>query len=386
MTVVEKPELTDQEPRGARNTEADPAAKAVAETPSRTKIRLAYLDWLRGIAAIIMIQGHTFHSFAGDRTGSWYTLSQFFGGMAPATFLFLTGITYSLGMERSERQALSAWQKVTAALGRARYLFVLAVLFRLQVWLSGLPGPPASDLLKVDILNCMGFGMAMLAGLAILNSENRTRYAALAGLLIAAASPLVSLLPWSQAPWLLRVYFEPSNAYFSFFPWASFLAFGVAAGGIITRVKPEHTGTMLQWAALAGVGLVITAQYFSNLPYSVYYGASSFWLNSPGLPLIKLGVVLLWAGMAYIWTQYGTSPTAWSWVRQLGTSSLLVYWVHIEIVYGRWLGIWKEKLPDWACVLFSLGVIASMVLLAWGKDRFVERRRNRLAPANLAVS
>jgi hypothetical protein len=70
----------------------------------------------------------------------------------------------------------------------------------------------------------------------------------------------------------------------------------------------------------------------------------------------------------------------------LGTSSLLVYWVHIEIVYGRWLGIWKEKLPDWACVLMSLAVIASMVLLAWTKDRFYERRRTRLAATEFAAS
>ncbi len=359
MTVVEERSQGGTAPDGATKP---PEPKTVS--------RFVYLDWLRGAAAVIMMTGHTFHSFAADRQGSWYVLSQFFGGMAPATFLFLAGITYSLGMERSERQSISPWQKIAAALGRARYLFVIAMLFRVQVWLSGWPGSPAKDLLKVDILNCMGFAMAMLAGFAVLKSQQRTRYASIAGLLIAAASPFVSMIPWDAAPWLLRAYLEPNSASFSFFPWALFLAFGIAAGGIVSCVRAEQTANMLQWAALAGLGLIITAQYFSNLPYSLYYGKSEFWLNSPGLPLIKLGVVLVWAALAFVWNHYGTNPAAWSWVRQLGTSSLLVYWVHIELVYGRWLGLWKERLPDWACALMTLSVVASMVLLAWAKDRY----------------
>ena len=31
-------------------------------------------------------------------------------------------------------------------------------------------------------------------------------------------------------------------------------------------------------------------------------------------------------------------------MRQFGTTSLLVYWVHIELVYGRWLYFWKDSL------------------------------------------
>ncbi|MEO8026872.1 MAG: hypothetical protein ABI823_10375, partial [Bryobacteraceae bacterium] len=63
-------------------------APAIPDGPNRRSApRFVYLDWLRGAAAIIMMVGHTFHSFAADRQGSWYILSQFFGGMAPACFL-----------------------------------------------------------------------------------------------------------------------------------------------------------------------------------------------------------------------------------------------------------------------------------------------------------
>ena len=66
--------------------------------------RLLYLDWVRGIAAITMLQGHVFHSFLRNdlRTGGPYVMSQFAGGMPPAVFLFLLGVAmplkYAAGM------------------------------------------------------------------------------------------------------------------------------------------------------------------------------------------------------------------------------------------------------------------------------------------------
>ena len=51
-------------------------------TPSSN--RVVFLDWMRGVAAIIMLQGHTFDAFANAeaRNGSAFIFSQFFGGGA----------------------------------------------------------------------------------------------------------------------------------------------------------------------------------------------------------------------------------------------------------------------------------------------------------------
>ncbi len=48
-------------------------------------------------------------------------------------------------------------------------------------------------------------------------------------------------------------------------------------------------------------------------------------------------------------------------VRQVGTTSLLIYWVHIELVYGRWFGAWKENLDNTQVMLASAFLIALMV-------------------------
>lgn len=323
---------------------------------------MAFLDWTRGFAAIIMLQGHVFHSFARTdlRQQDTFILSQFIGGLPPAIFLFLTGITLAFLMESRERQGLKNWERVLASLRRAGYLFVLAILFRLQLWLFAYPQSDWSNLFRVDILNCMGLGIAVLSVMAVFTTFERVRLCAILGLAIAAASPLVSLL---DASWLhpyLRAYFIPSFDSFSFFPWAAFLAFGLSAGSVL-RLAANHVQQVMQWAAWAGLVLIVTAQYFSNIPYSLY-PKSDFWLNSPGLVLIKLGIIFVIASFAYLWTTY--LATGWSWVRQLGTTSLLIYWTHTELVYGRWLGAWKENLSTPQTVAVAIAVIALMLGLS----------------------
>ena len=72
--------------------------------------RLQYLDWVRGFGALIMLQGHVFDSFLKNdyRPGGAYLLSQFVGGMPPAIFLFLTGVTLAFLMDSTERKGLPA--------------------------------------------------------------------------------------------------------------------------------------------------------------------------------------------------------------------------------------------------------------------------------------
>ncbi len=331
--------------------------------------RLGFLDWTRGLGALIMLQGHVMHSFLAKdlREGSAFVLSQFIGGMPPAFFLFLTGVTLGFLMDSLSKKEASLWKRVTAALYRARYLFVIAFLFRLQMWAFAWPYAPFSDVIRVDVLNCMGFTVAALAWLVIFDTRQRVLYAAVVGLLIACASPLISNADWSGIPLLLKQYLVPDAIFFSFFPWGAFLAFGIAAGSVIRIVPSEDYGKMMQWSVLAGLALILVSNYFSSIPYSLYQ-KSDFWLDGPGLILIKTGIVLVLAGFGFLWMTFQNGR--WSWIATLGQHSLPVYWLHIELVYGRWLGYWKETLSLGQTMILSIVVIAVMVVLAEMKGRY----------------
>jgi uncharacterized membrane protein len=321
-----------------------------------------------------MLNGHVFHAFTRTdlRSEAPYIVTQFIGGMPPAAFLFLVGVTLSFLMESRERQGVAAPLRVWAALRRSGYLFGIAFLFRIQMWAFGLPGSNWRDLFRVDVLNSMGFAIAVLSVLAVLRTVERVRLGAVLGLAIAFCSPLVSAANLGWIPGPIRAYLVPDSMAFGFFPWGAFVAFGISAGSIIRLVRRDELDRLMQWSALAGLMLIVGGRYFSSLPYS-FYAKSDFWLNGPWLIIIKLGILLLILPAAYLWCQYG-AVEGWSWIRQFGTTSLLVYWVHTEIVYGRWLSMWQNGLATPLVVLLSLAVILSMLGLSvlktnWGRMR-----------------
>jgi uncharacterized membrane protein len=331
----------------------------------RGKERMQFLDWTRGTAALIMLQGHSFHAMLteSERQGDVYTLSQFIGGLPAPIFLFLTGVTLAFLLDGQEKRGVDPMGRFAAALRRAGYLLLLAFAVRVQAFLFALPWSRWEDLLRVDVLNCMGVSLALLAFSAFFTTQERVKLGLTCGTLIAILSPVISGFSWEQSPALLRGYIEPHNEFFGFFPWASFTAFGMSFGSMLRLAPREELNRFMQWTALAAFGIILVAGYFSFIPFSVYQN-SSFWVNSPGLVFIKVGIILLLIVFAYLWLSFLPGRRG-SFVTLLGTSSLLVYWTHLEIVYGRWFWDWKQKLSVAETAVFSLVLIAAMCGLAW---------------------
>lgn len=332
--------------------------------------RMAFIDFTRGLAALIMLQGHVFHSFTRNdlRESGPYVLSQFVGGLPPAIFLFLTGITLGFLMDGQDKKNLTLKQKLGGALRRSGYLATIAILFRIQLFLFSYPYWDVMNLLKVDVLNCMALAILVFTPLAIFTTAERVRHAFLLGLAIAAAAPVVSMIDANSLPMIVRMYLVPDAKYFSFFPWAAFVAFGLSAGSVLRMVSQEQMHRVMQWSAIVGIVLMLGAQYFSNLPYSLYPSVD-FWLNSPALILIKLGAIMVAMPLIFLWTTT-VGAQGWSWVRQIGTTSLLVYWVHIELVYGRWFGFWKDRLDTGECAVFAICLIVAMLALSVASSRW----------------
>jgi uncharacterized membrane protein len=347
--------------------------------------RYLYLDWLRGLAILVMIQCHTFNSFTrlDLRDGGPYVLSQFVGGLAAPLFLFMAGMTTGFQMESLAQRETSPRRRWLTALKRGGYILGIAFTFRFTNWLFSVPRATIQELTKVDILNCMGVGLAVLAVAAVLPGATRVRFAAGAGLCIALMSPIVANLDWAGVPPLLQDYIAPGPRLgrFPFFPWASYLAFGLAAGTIVKSAAVDRIERLIQWSVLIGFAVIFTGQYFSNIPYSIYT-KSNFWTDSPALVLIRVGIVLLLMAAAYLWTEYCVGG-GWSWMQTLGKNSLMVYWVHVMIVYGAVVSPIKRQLSIPQAALATLIVTAMMVALSalwlWWKGRKPRPQRIKVA-------
>jgi hypothetical protein len=195
--------------------------------------------------------------------------------------------------------------------------------------------------------------------MALFGTAARIRLCAVLGLGIAVLSPVISGMDWSGVPWIVRNYIVPDYNSFGIFPWGAYLAFGVSAGSVIRAVPREALGRCMKWAAVLGGVLILVCQYLANSPFTVY-AKSEFWLNSPAQVLTKVGVLLLMVSFAYLWTCSGAG-SGWSWIRQFGVTSLLVYWVHIELVYGNASWLFKDNLTVPQTVIAAALVILLML-------------------------
>jgi hypothetical protein len=165
----------------------------------------------------------------------------------------------------------------------------------------------------------------------------------------------------------VQAYLSPGfgSGFFPFFPCAAYLAFGIAAGTTVKRAPPQGFDGLMQWSVLVGLGVACGAWYFANIPFSIY-PHSNFWTNSPALILIRTGITLALGAAAYLWTEY-LAGKGFSWVDCLGRNSLMVYWVHIVLVYGNLVKPWKRALSIAGSAAATLSVVGLMVLLsvAW---------------------
>ena len=331
--------------------------------------RLAYLDWMRGLAAAVMLQGHVFHSFLRDdlRNSGAYMFSQFVGGMPPAIFMFLLGVTFAFRMDSDERRGVAPSARFRSAVKRSGQIFALAAAFRLQMWIVSIDKSPWTDLLRVDVLNTMGFALLILAVMAAFRTVERIRLCAILGAAIAGLSPVVSSINWNGVPPIVKHYIAPDTFYFGFFPWAAFVAFGMSAGSLMRYVDREQIGTVMQWIGGGGVAIAFGSWVVSNIPFTFYSGLD-FWMNSPTLVFIKLGVLMMILAFAWIWNL--GRENQWSWLRQFGVTSLLIYWVHVEMVYGRTFWFLKESLTIPQTVAAAIVVTLLMLGLSLARTNW----------------
>jgi uncharacterized membrane protein len=330
-------------------------------------VRYVYLDWMRGLAILIMIQTHVFSCFtrAEGHGAALYRISQFTGGITAAMFLFVSGIMVGLRIESREDRGCGPRKRMFDVLKRAGYVLAAGVLILFLQWAARWRWSNFGYMLQVGILNCIALAIAVSSLIALLPRARRPGAAIALGAAIAALSPVAHALSWSGVPSLVRDYFLPNPTLFSFFPVAAYVPFGIVAGIVIRRAGERHIDNAIRWMAIAGCGLVAGGAFFSDQPYTLY-AKVDYWANSPGLIVIRTGLILLVLAAAYLWERAGFSTVL---IRQLGTTALLVFWAHLELVYGSWSDPLKGRLTAGQSAWATVTIVALMYLLSIVKTR-----------------
>ena len=257
----------------------------------------------------------------------------------------------------------------------------MAFLLRLWFFVAGGMHHPEM-LLRVDVLNCMAVSLALAALFGHRAARGTWNLAPVAlGLAISFASPLVAArwpASWGQTVPLAYVYGDRPISVFPLFPWAAFTLVGLGAGTLWSSSRDPAvqrrimTGTGLAGAALTLVGWALWG------PQHAWYAHVDAWRTGPAYFLMRVG--LLFALCAAAWAAHlRARPGAWSWVRQLGTTSLFVYWVHLELVYGKLARPLLGRLTLPTTFAGFAVLTAAMLALSVGKTRFTAWRAARAA-------
>jgi uncharacterized membrane protein len=165
---------------------------------------------------------------------------------------------------------------------------------------------------------------------------------ATAALIALLTPPLHTTWRPTWLPWPLESYIDgshnlgvPQGWLFPLFPWAAFAFAGLAAGFILfsDQARNQTAKTLALFAAVGAVA-ILAAYGFDHSSFHLY-SVYNYWHTSPNFLMMRVGLLLLIAFLSYAWCHWGFGTRGFSPLIQLGQTSLLVYWVHIEFVYGR---------------------------------------------------
>ncbi|MEX2273771.1 MAG: acyltransferase [Vicinamibacterales bacterium] len=327
-------------------------------------MRRAYIDWLRGVAVMIMFAGHATDAWTrdADRASDVFYWRSVFSGFGAPLFLLLAGTAIAYSAASRVRRGASdraASRKVSA---RGWQIFGIAFLLRIQLYLSSLLYQWRS-LLKVDILNIMGPSIAATGWVWGLSRTSTGKTLALVVPVIAVplGTPYIrGLNGLSALPDFIEAYIRPAGglANFTFLPWAAFVFAGAAIGVVLERAKDARAESRRVWIITVSGALMAAGAYaLSHLPSP--FPNSHFWTTSPAFFYLRTGLMMTGFGVAWLWSEklWGGH---WQPFVLFGQTSLFVYWVHVELVYGHFTTPIYHRLPLWGS---SLGVVLLTVLM-----------------------
>jgi uncharacterized membrane protein len=348
--------------------------------------RMAYIDWMRGLACLLMFQTHCYDSWlnSASRHTTFFKWSQILGTLPAPLFLFLAGVAFALVTDKLRQRGMAANQIAATTIRRGAEIFGLGLLLRVQEFLLGWGWAPWTDLLRVDILNTIGISM-MLMGIVCRFSQSRWANvawsAAVATAIAMATPPLWSTWAPSFLPWYLESYIngvhtfgQPQPWLFPIFPWAAFAFAGLAIGFLLFS---DWARANVAWTTLAmgAAGVVFYKLGLWTDANSVrLYALQDFWHSSPNFLLARVGILLMILWLTYVWCRWGLGQVGFSPMVQLGQTSLLVYWVHIEFVYGRFSIMRKQaQTIGWASLGLAV-IFMAMLLLSLGRTNWPKFR------------
>lgn len=294
-----------------------------------------------------MIEVHVFNAFLLPeiKQSSWFGIINFINGLVAPSFLFVSGFAFQVSsggkLEEMRKFGKAFWKKIF----RIFQIIVIGYALHLPYYsfsktLSRSSANQLQSFFAVDVLQCIGFGLLFLfLTRLIIKSDKTYNYFLIVSLVVVTLiSPILWKIDFNQYVHpIIGNYFNRLNgSLFPIFPWLNFLLAGAvfAKYFVDARAKDEEKKFIKNITIAAVITLL-----FGHLFYSgVFPNPLTSILPNPVFYLERLGYVLVLFSLCWYWEK--KIDTKGSFFLDASRESLLVYWLHLVVIYGA---IWGGK-------------------------------------------
>lgn len=347
------------------------------------KKRALFIDLLRGLVLLIMIEVHVFNSMLipAIKESGWFSYLNFINGLVAPSFLFVSGLVFVLSLQKSVDELRKFGKIFWKKIGRIFLILIAGYSlhlpnFPLKKILNNPTQHVLNDLFMVDVLQCIAAGLLFLLIVKMIFKDEKHFYLFIffSLIIVLSVSPIAwktefsKYLPLSLSSYLNRM----NGSLFPALPWLNFIFAGALTSKFYVAARENNdeknfSRLLLILGAISFIGSVIILNYL--LPPSL-----KEIIPNPLFFIERLGVVFILLAACWYYLEKSTKNVGF--ILDVSRESLLVYWLHLQLIYRFIFGgeslvsLFGNKLPLPEAIIMTIILAVLMILAAKGWGRF----------------
>jgi len=319
------------------------ASVSQQHAPPQKGSRLEFIDLLRGWAVFIMIETHVTNALLiqSYRETWWFDYLDFFNGLVAPSFLFCAGCGLWIAINRKWDDYVNFRKPLWKYLGRMLWILGVAYAlhlpeFSMRYLLSAFTPADAETFFQIDILHTIVVTSVFAVGIILITRNKNILLwtSILLSVLLIVFAPII----WAAAQGgefsviVRNMLTETPRSYFPFVPWSAFVFIGIIA----TKLYMDAVDKARFFKRLFIIGLLATSV---GIIFQLWYNPYPWqlWRSTPIFFAKRIGLVFIAFAALWRYTERTKTKPANKRFRLFllfGRESLLVYTVHLIIVYG----------------------------------------------------
>ncbi len=308
--------------------------------PPRNRSRLAFIDAARGLAMLLMLQGHSADNLLVETAKATPFFAHYWKlrGVTAPLFLVISGFALVVASESRWDDYGRLGPPLSRRLIRSTQILAVGFLLQMPRWTGDLPfdftGAEWRHLFRSGVLQVIAIGLAAAHALiaACRTRRSFTVSAAALGGAFFAATPLLAQ-PWVRLPTGLSLLLTfNSGSLFPLAPSLGYFFFGLAAGRLFLDL-PERLPDARRFgrALLPVAALLFAAGLLWDHAQRDPFVSREHWTSAPSLLLTRLGGAFGVLSALALALNEARSPR---WLAFVSSRALSTYVAHLVVLYG----------------------------------------------------